>query len=278
MSREKSFPPTRKKLEKARREGDIAKSRDLTGLFALAAGAVATLMLAAEATQISEFLEKSCLVPRDFHSKHMLLSAKDALRLFLRAVCPTLLIVWLTVLAGELLQAGFWFSWNLLTPKWSRLNFFSGLKRICGVRGGDEAAAPLGLLHDTAKQMLLAAAFAGASAAVCGPLFSELAEGGLEDMQSVPPLLWALLRSALIPVLLLASIAGTAELVIARIRRMRRLRMDAQELRKELRESDGDPETRGLRKQLHEELLLHGILEGVRRARVIVVGKRRTEK
>ena len=68
-------------------------------------------------------------------------------------------------------------------------------------------------------------------------------------------------------------ILGVVDSLEQRRRRRERLKMDREELKKEFRESEGDPELMGLRKQMHRELLMTGMLQSVRKAKVVVVDR-----
>ena len=70
--------------------------------------------------------------------------------------------------------------------------------------------------------------------------------------------------------LLLLSIA---DFLYERLKRAKRLGMDVNEFRQEMRESDGDPHLKGMRKQLHQELGMLASLDAVRRAKILLVGR-----
>lgn len=79
---------------------------------------------------------------------------------------------------------------------------------------------------------------------------------------------------AIAKTLVAVSIAGAAgalaDVVATRAAWRRRLRMTHDELRRDLREHDGDPQTRGRRRRLHRALL-RGAVSEVRRASFVVV-------
>ena len=49
--------------------------------------------------------------------------------------------------------------------------------------------------------------------------------------------------------------------------------MNASEYKQEMKESEGDPQLKGLRKQLHQEIALKNMLEGVKRSKVVIIGR-----
>ena len=58
-----------------------------------------------------------------------------------------------------------------------------------------------------------------------------------------------------------------------RYRQIQRLKMDEEEFKREHRESEGDPQTKSMRKRLHQELSRQRLIQEVRKARVIITGK-----
>ena len=67
------------------------------------------------------------------------------------------------------------------------------------------------------------------------------------------------------------SVLGTTELLIERSRRKRRLQMDAEEFKRELRESEGNFEVKAVQRSLQQEILLHDLIQGVRKSKVVIV-------
>jgi flagellar biosynthesis protein FlhB len=49
--------------------------------------------------------------------------------------------------------------------------------------------------------------------------------------------------------------------------------MDLEELKQELRDAQGEPLLKWARKQRHQELVSHTVLEEVRRAQIVVTGE-----
>lgn len=52
-----------------------------------------------------------------------------------------------------------------------------------------------------------------------------------------------------------------------------RLGMDAEELKRELREDEGDPQQKGMRKRMYQEFISQSIVNGVRQAALLVLGR-----
>jgi len=67
------------------------------------------------------------------------------------------------------------------------------------------------------------------------------------------------------------AIVAAADVVYQRYAHRKRLRMTKQEVKREHRETEGDPQHKSERQRLHRELVEHQMLESVRRASVVVI-------
>ncbi|MCB0325890.1 MAG: EscU/YscU/HrcU family type III secretion system export apparatus switch protein, partial [Bdellovibrionales bacterium] len=173
-------------------------------------------------------------------------------------------------MTAEMLQVGVHFSAAALLPSAGRLDFFKGIRRLLGLQPGEGP----GLLRELGKRVLYLATFIGASVWLTLSYGRELLVWGLDGAEQALELLCAaataMLRGAAFAVLCF----GGLDLLLARKRRFARLRMDVNEFRQEMRESMGDPELRGLRRQRHQETVLGALAQGVRRSRLLVLGRK----
>jgi type III secretion protein U len=177
------------------------------------------------------------------------------------------------VLLAEVFQVGVSVSPDSIAFRLSRLDLGKGLKRLFGL-DGEESGFPARLAYDVLKTALTVFGGVALGALVlisCRGLYLQPAI----DVQGCVAAVGIAIReelSWLIPVFL---VIGSGDLLVARFRRMQRLRMDLDEFRREMRENEGNPELRGLRKQLHQELVVRNLVQGVRQASLVVLGKRR---
>lgn len=256
MSGGPTEPPTPRRLAEARRRGEVAYSRELTGAAALAAGLLALAaagrpLLAALARVVRGGLA-AALEPDRPPGAALLGAAAEVARL---AALPVLAAV-AAALATGLLQTGGLVAPAAAAPRPARLDPASGLRAL--LSGERLLAAALGV----AKAVLvLAVAAAWARGAVAS--LAALPRAG-QPGPAVPGLL-APLGSRL--ALLLAAL-GAADLLRARWGHRRRLRMTREAVRRELREDQGDPRHREARQRSHRALLEAG---PVSRATCVVV-------
>jgi len=262
VSGARTEPPTPRRLAAARRRGEVARSPELTGAVALAAGLAALVatgpaLVGALAGLVRGGLSAAVaasLADRLSPSAALRAAALDVARL---SAGPALAALAAGALAGAL-QAGFLAAPAAAAPRLERLDPGAGLRRLLS----RERLASVGL-------GLLTGAIAGALA------FGWL-RGAWPRLAALPaaaaPLPLGLLPGLLAPLAwqLLAALAGfgAADLLLARARHRRRLRMSREEVRREQKEDDGDPAHKAERRRRHQALLEAG---PVARATCVVV-------
>ena len=259
-SGEKTEDPTPQRLEEARRRGDVATSRELTSATATAAATIALLATAPSA--VARLLG---------HWRAALGTAAAAgppaaaltagLEVMARALAPPLLAALAAALAIGFLQTRGVLALGALRPDLGRLSPRAGLGRILG----GQAAREVG------KGALKIAVVAAIVWVTLRP-----ALGGVTSLSGAAPertfaLLGALFGRVAIRVTLAGLAIGVADLLIVRRQHLRRLRMTREEVKRESKESEGDPSHRAERQRLHRELAEQRMLDDVRKADFVVI-------
>ena len=133
---ERTEEPTARRLEKAREEGQIARSTELPGA-AVVVGSMAYLLLSGQWTFDklgSLFKSGFNLDPRVLDNPYLLLGIFaqfifDAFLIFL----PVFILTLILALLASSATGGFNFAWQGAAPKLSKINPLSGLKRMFGL-------------------------------------------------------------------------------------------------------------------------------------------------
>lgn len=272
MAALKPYEPTRRRLKKARDDGDVAKSRDLSAAV-VTLGAVAYLAaFGLNEQKMRAFSDQIVQISADLASANMLGLSAEALRVFSLLTLPVLSAAFISALFVEVYQVGLHFRFNLLAPRFSRISCSKGIARIFGVSPETGGGAAKWCV-EVVKTALRLAAAAAVSALVSVLVCRELLPSGVSE----PELLlrfgrWAFLAAGGTVAMLLLAV-GLCDYLVQVRRRRQRLRMDANELRQELRESEGDAQQRGMRRQLHLELIAQNIIQRVRSSRVVLLGR-----
>lgn len=243
---EKPFEPTPQRLEKARRDGDVARSSELSANAAFAGAVLGTI---AVAQPIGAFARLA--IAQSVAGNAPWASAAAASTLALVPLAGGALA---GVAAGAL-QTRCRFA--PLRARFDRLNPIEGLKRMFsretlthGARAGGAfvlaagAIAPVSLA--AAAESLRAATPAAAAAAA-----------------------WRACERMAFAALAVGTAFAVAEYAAARGWWLRKLRMSFEERRRESKEQEGDPIARGRRRTLHRAFLL-GAISDVKNAAFVV--------
>ena len=274
MAAEKKFAPSARRLKKAREDGDVAKSRELTAAASIL-GALSYLGLAGWGGQnILLFSDEIIRVTADFEFGNMVGLSAAALRVFFVVVLPILGSAFICALIAEIYQVGWLVRFNLVAPRFSRLNFSKGFCRLFGIATDGSPSSGTWFV-ELAKLTVYVIAGGSISALVSLAACRELLGGAIWQPGVMLELAKASLIGAALPVVAVLLLLGIADYLIQLRRRTSRLRMDANEFKQELRENEGDAEQRGLRKQLHLELAAQNIVHKVRNSKVVVLGRDR---
>jgi flagellar biosynthesis protein FlhB len=278
MAEQKNLPATSRKIKRAREEGDVAKSRDITGAIAIFTAFLFIFFSLIDYQRVVAFSIKTFSQDKDFISDSMLLFIKEAMLVWAWMVIPCLVCILVVVFMVESLQVGLNFSLKPLGFKLSRLSFFQGLKRIFGFQNSDNGSlVPTQLFYELVKMIFYLVVFVLFFGGILFHLWLEAIAGDYESISDLLTLLqYGGIRIAGIASVVLL-VVGVVDLLVVRSRRLKRLRMNISEFRREHRENEGSPEMKGLRKSLHQEMLLQGALDGIRRAKVVVVSDEREQ-
>ncbi len=259
--------PTSYKLTRARRKGTVARGLDL-GFFAglLAFAGYAWILgphLASIVTRAShDALLGAGTVP---DGRYSVVAAASVL--FSPVVEPLVLmgaLIFFAVLLVELLQTGVVFSAEPLKPDFNRLNPSRWFKRFFSVR----------LLIETVKNLLKLAAYATAGYLVIRQML-KIDIASVIDGRGLAGLMARSGFRLLTYAIGIAFLFAIVDQLIVRRDFWRRMRMSRRELRRELREREGEPHLKRKRKQLHAEFAKASqSLRNLRGADVLIVNPR----
>lgn len=263
---EKSFEPTPKRLEEARRRGDVAKSADLATAAAYLGLLVGLAAFGAEMARgagaaLAAFLARAEALQDRILAPGGAGLAAGLIGEALAPLAPLLLLPMAAALLALLAQRAFVLAPEKLAPKLSRLSPVAIAARKFGPTGLVEFAKSLVKLALVAAVLWLY-------------LASEL-DRIIGTLRAPPALLPAeLLRlgiGLLAAITAIATLIGAADYLWQRFDHLRRLRMSLQELRDEQKESEGDPHQKAARRRKGEAIVRNRMLAEVPKAEVVIV-------
>lgn len=261
---EKTELPTEKRLRESREKGDVPRSRELATVAVFGAGVASLLAMGGGVAARSKDWMRSAMTP----DLALLDSPQDLFGHFgelllglLTILAPLIIATLIACFVAPAAMGGFNFATKGLVPDLKKLDPLAGLKRIYGAEG----------LAELLKSILRVVLVGGAAALFLWPAMPRLramlhqpleqaAAGGLKFA------LWLLMATA--GALLLLALADAP---YQRWNWRRKLMMTRQEMREEMKESEGRPEVKGRIRQLQHEMSQRRMMEDIPTADVIVV-------
>lgn len=270
MAEEKQFEASQKKKNKAKEDGQIGRSRELTQGVHLSACFLMLLSMDYWGHSILDLYHKIIENIDVFSAENLYVEIKKA-----GSIVVLVLIIWFVVLAITSLLSEYFqlkefrISFKHLAFKMERLDPIKGIKRILGEKDGRKPFT--GLLIELALIIfILVVALFIVWLRVLSNI-NELLEIELytaeDGIKLIRENVFGLLRD-----LALASLFyGFLNYWFSCHKIKKQLMMNFEELKRETKEDEGDPHLKGQRKQMHQEVLLHGAIENVKKAKVVVV-------
>lgn len=262
---EKEFEPTQRRLDDARKKGQIARSVDLTTAAGYGGLLLAALALGAGALQRAG-QAGAVLLDQSDRLSTLLLSEGRApwaglLAGFGWAYAPFFVLPALAVLAAVLAQRALIFTPDKLMPKLSRISMLESARNKFGRTGLFEFAKSFVKL--VAVSTILGVFLATRMGEVLGTLYLSPA--------LATAVLLRLVIAFLFLILIIAAVVGGLDYLWQWSENRRRNRMSRKEMMDENRDSEGDPHTKAARRQRGYDIATNRMLEDVAQADVIVV-------
>ncbi len=261
----KTEEATPRKLEEARRKGDVAKSQDVGSALALM-GASAVILMGGGlfAGQMAEALLPFIAAPHAMLGGLHAGAGVEIAGRALWAIAPFLGAVMLATIiggaGGHLAQSGLIFTAEKLKPKWETLNPLNGFKRIFGPDG----------LVQFLKTFLKLLAISAICWMVLKPHARELENMAAMSPAGILPLTRDLVIALMASALVFLGLTAGADFMWQKMRFAKRMRMTKEELKEDYKQSEGDPHIKAKLKQIRHQRSRQRMMQNVPKATVIV--------
>lgn len=253
---QKTQKPTPKRVKEFRKRGEIALSRDLVSTATLAGGVIALVACASMAFSALLDLTRDAALATDGAPTIDL--PRTALHAFLAATAPALIGAAGAALIAILAQLGW-------PPAFKKLSF--DLSRISPLANLKNTFAPGAVVKRSGTAI--------AKMVVVGAVVVLALRGGLamHPMQAstIVVLAGGLVGKALWFVLGALAALAAIDYFLARRKMQNQMKMSPDEVKREMREQEGDPHIKGRRRQKMKELAKRRISIAVAKADVVVV-------
>ncbi|NDV02537.1 EscU/YscU/HrcU family type III secretion system export apparatus switch protein [Pseudoroseicyclus tamaricis] len=266
QSGEKEFDASQRKLDEARRKGDIPKSNDLNtaagyGGILLAASAFGATTLPALGTALAATLGRAAEIAELVFDGAPQAPLRGLALATAQSIAPWFLLPAALVLLTLLAQQALVFSGQKLQSKLNRISPLQSMKQKFGRAG----------LFEFLKSFLKLVLY---SLILGFYVWAELPRM-MEAMALAPGQiaveLGRFLTGIMLIVLLVALSLGVFDYLFQRAEHLRKLRMTRKEMTDEMKESEGDPYIKQQRRQKAVSLALNQMLAEVPRADVVIV-------
>lgn len=260
---EKTEEATPRRKEKAREEGQVPRSRELTTFMLLLGGVIGLYSMGQMLyNQLGMVMEQAFLFERRqaMESTPMLVNALDLGQRTLFAMTPLFLLLTIIALVAPGLLGGWLISAKSMQPKFSKLNPVKGVKRIFSTQA----------LIELAKAIAKSALVGGVAAT-----FLYFNVGKYMSLMDQP--IQQALTSALGMAAQAAGIMVLALIIVILIDvpfqlwdNAKKLRMSQEEIKREHKESEGDPLLKGRIRQQQQAMARGRMMSKVPDADVII--------
>ena len=260
---EKTEEASERRIEKAREDGQVARSKELSTVLSLLFG-MASLYIAGH-YMASAFAR---IATGSFNLRIVDLTNKNLMMTSLGQAMGE--VIWglviiggagmLAAIAGNLGVGGYLFSAKSLLPKGSRMNPLSGLKRMFGLNS----------LIELIKGILKVSLIAGIGAWALSTQIDELLALADRPIEiAIKEALYAVLFVVLLMVSSLVLVAAI-DIPYQLFDHKKKLRMTLKEVKDEYKETEGSPEVKGRVRQLQREMANRRMMQNLPEADVVV--------
>ncbi len=261
---ERTEQPTQKRLEDARKRGQIPRSRELNMTAVMLAGAGALLGAGHfVAGGLVNTMHGGFSITREalFAPDAMQTALTGAALSTLKYAMPVLLATLAAALLAPLSIGGWNVSFQAVAPDWSKLSPVAGFKRIFGLNGWVELGKAL------AKVVVVG----GFATAIAMWLMDDILALGRMDLREGIGGAARLACYALITMSAALVLVAAVDVPYQLWNYRDKLKMSRQEIRDEMKETDGRPEIKSRIRTVQQQLAKRRMMQAVPTADVIVV-------
>lgn len=265
MAGDKSEQPTPKRMNEARKKGQVFKSRDfIQSLLFITAAAVLAAGGPTYFTELSDLMKQFFqpdMMRGDMPMNAMLSRMGFAWSKFLVLSAPLLGALVVAAVAANFVQVKALFAAEIIKPKFEKLNPLAGFKNIFF-----SSRTYIELVKNLIK-----------FGVIFWVLYSSI-KGSMRDiipiasmrLDQTASLAGSLISSLLYKVGVVFLILGGADYMIQKKLHMKNMMMSKEEVKQEYKEQEGDPHVKHMRKHLFEQLMHESVAHNVPKATAVI--------
>ena len=260
---EKTEQASSKRLEKAREEGDVPRSRELATVTVLFSAGMGILVMG---DHLNQALKNSMTAGLNFDRTAafdpivLLMRTADNIYSLLLAFAPLALIIIIMAIAAPIVIGGWVFSGKAFVPQFSRLNPISGLSNMMSKNAAIE------LIKSIAKTLVVATVAYIVISHDMAPILSLSLLPLKTSITQVNHLMLMAFLSIVSALVFIAAIDVPYQLY----HYARKLKMTKEEVRQESKESEGNPEIKARIRQQQREMAKRRMMSEIPKADVVI--------
>jgi flagellar biosynthetic protein FlhB len=260
---EKTEQATSKRKQDAREKGQVAKSRELASVAVL--GACLIYFYFGASAMANRMMD---LMKLYFRQSGQLSISIDSLQFFLfdlafqisTLLIPFLLVAFIAGFVVNILQVGFLFSWEAITPKFSKIDPIKGFQRLFSLRSLEEFFKVI--LKIAIVGIVAYLTIKGESRMIV-PLIDLNA---IDIISYIGKVSFKILYTTCLVLVILAIL----DYAYQKWEHERSLKMSKQEIKEENKQTEGDPLIKGRIKRLQREIARKRMMAAVPKADVVI--------
>ena len=260
---QKTEEPTQKRQDDSREKGQVASSKEINHWFMIFGGTLFVVMLAPDILRTISATMRSFL-----ESPHLMTVEGSGMTAVLRAamsevglalLIPMGLLMVLALLSG-FVQTGMLFSTESLMPKLDKISPAAGFKRLFSTK------AVVELLKGILKIVIVGAVLT----MVVMPELTKITELLAYSIPDLMVYTTKLSGKVLMASLAVIAVIAGLDILYQRFAHMQSMRMSKQEIRDEMKQTDGDPLIKSRLRQIRMERARRRMMAEVPKATVVV--------
>ncbi len=260
---QKTEDPTPKKLEEARKRGQVPLSREVNNWVMMAAASLfimvfATPMMRDLGSVMRVYIEQAHALPQLPGGLAVVLG--DGMKQVVKIMFLPFLLFMAAAFLAPFLQIGPLFAPEVIKPDWGKVSPIKGFGRLFSLRS----------IVEFVKGILKLGVIGLIAFIIVYPYFDRL-----EHMIDMPILtvMWemkVIVMKMMIGVLVALAIIAGLDLIYQRQEYNKKMRMSRQEIKDEYKQSEGDPQIKGKLRQLRAERARQRMMQNVPSADVVI--------
>lgn len=260
---QKTEDPTPKKLEEARKRGQVPLSREVNNWIMLFAGTILVATFAG--SMMLYLLDLMRLFVENAHGFPSFPGGlADVVGGAMFEVMWILILplgfLFLAAFVGPFLQIGPLFAPEVIKPDWSKVSIIKGFGRLFSLRS----------IVELIKGLLKIGVVGVVATIIIYPYFDKFEHlMGLEVIDSVGELQELVIRMMIGVLIVMVVIAGL-DMIYQRQEYNKKMRMSRQEVKDEYKQSEGDPHVKARLRQLRTERARQRMMQAVPQADVVI--------